>query len=150
MHGPISTGPGGDVGAVALFSRADIVRQCAQAGRTPTPGTAVVVVDLRDSGGGPLAGVAAADLGLLNSSGQPAAGTGPLFLGPSGDFETRSSSVAVNANVASAAFLDVGVDGQPLTLALAVADEAGLASTVTSDVEVVADGVTSTTLRSAS
>ena len=56
----------------------------------------------------------------------------------------------MNANVASAAFLDVGVDGQPLTLALAVADEAGLASTVTSDVEVVADGVTSTTLRSAS
>ena len=150
VHGPISTGPGGDVGVVALFSRADIVRQYAGVGRTPMAGTAVVIVDLRDSLGGPLAGVLAADLNLVDSAGQPAAGAGPLFLGPSGDFETLASSVVVNGSNASAAFLDVPATGQPLTLGLAMADETGLVSTVTSVVEVIGDGVTSTTLRPAS
>ena len=150
VHGPMSTGPGGDVGAVALFSGADVQRQYAQAGITPTSGTAVVIVDLRDSLDGPLAGVLAADLGLVDSAGQPSTGAGPLFLGPSGDFETRLSSVVVDGRGTSAAFLDVPVDGEPWTLALTMADDTGLVSTVTSVVEVIADGVTSTTLRPAS
>ena len=149
VHGPISTGPGGDVGAVALFSRADILRQYAGVGSAPAAGTAVVIVDLRDSLGGPLAGVLAADLNLVDSAGQPAAGAGPLFLGPSGDFEPRASSV-VNGSNAAAAFLDIPATGQPVMLALTLADETGLVSTVTSVVEVIADGVTSTTLRPAS
>ena len=132
VHGPMSTGAGGDVGAVALFSGADILRQYAGVGRTPAAGTAVVIVDLRDSRGGPLAGVLAADLSLIDPAGQPAAGVGPLFLGPSGDFETLASSVVVNGSNASAAFLDVSATGQPLTLALTIADETGLVSTATS------------------
>ena len=103
-------------------SIADISRQYAAIGRTPTAGTGVVFATLADASGAPLIGVPITDVHLVNAAAQPI-GLGAYVVGPVGDIVDNSSlGVTFEFNGSSrVAFLDVPVGAFTLSVNVFVA-----------------------------
>jgi hypothetical protein len=129
-------------GIANAASSADVARQYAVIGLTPTPGTGIVVATLVDDTGAPLVGVSVADIRLLDATSLPV-GLGPYMFGATGDI-VDSSTLAVTTSVGGrsrVAFLDVPVgtltltvvysrDGKVLTRSAPVVTAAGGMTTV--------------------
>ena len=86
----------------------DVMRPYTAVGRTPTPGTGVVVATLVDDTGAPLVGVSMADIRLVDATSLPV-GMGPYMFGAAGDIvdsNTLRASASFNGR-SRVAFLDV-------------------------------------------
>lgn len=95
----------------------DVMRPYTAIGRTPTPGTGVVVATLVDDTGAPLVGVSMADIRLLDATSLPV-GVGPYMFGATGDIvdsNTLRASASFNGR-SRVAFLDVPAGTLTLTV----------------------------------
>jgi hypothetical protein len=95
----------------------DVMRPYTAIGRTPTPGTGVVVATLVDDTGAPLIGVSIADIRLLDARSLPV-GMGPYMFGTTGDIvdsSTLRASASFNGR-SRVAFLDVPAGTLTLTI----------------------------------
>ncbi|HTJ43101.1 MAG TPA: hypothetical protein VL463_13445 [Kofleriaceae bacterium] len=91
-------------------SKVDTQRQYATLGLTMTPGTSMLVADLRKNNGTPLEGVPLADISLVDDKGAPVPGIkGPYFFGPNGDVVSNAVLAVSTAQNGKArmAYLDV-------------------------------------------
>jgi len=113
---------GATSGGAAPVSSADVMRQYAAVGRTPTAGTGVVFATLLDNAGSPLIGVPLTDIHLVNGTSQPV-GTGPYVFGAVGDIVDNSTLNVTFAFGGSSrvAFLDVPVGSSVLSVSTFVA-----------------------------
>jgi hypothetical protein len=127
---------------VYLMSTADVARQYATDGKTPTAGRAFVVVELQRNNGTPLAGVPLADIKLVDAADAPVPGViGPYVFGALGDLTpVGPTQTETQGGRSRVAFLDV----PPGTHSLKVTalDGQGQPQTTTTSVTTVADGAT--------
>ena len=93
---------------VYLVSNIDTQRQYATLDLIMTPGTSMLIADLKRNNGTPLEGVPLADITLVDALGAPV-GVGPYFFGPEGDVVSNAvlaTSISYGGR-ARAAFLNV-------------------------------------------
>jgi hypothetical protein len=115
LNGPLATAGSWKACDLFVLSAADVNRQYAIVGSTPTPGTAFVVVELRQPDGGPLEGIAVSSIVLVDADSNPIA-EGPYFFGASGDIDTSLLVSTAFAGQARAAFLNVSAVPARLTV----------------------------------
>jgi len=124
-----------------VMSAADINRQYATAGRTPTAGRAFVAADLLRNNGTPLTGVPLTGVKLVDAAGAPAAGVlGPYVLGDTGDVVLGPTQTEAHGGKARVAFLDVPAGS--LSLKVTFLDGQGQSQSLTTPVTTAADGAT--------
>jgi hypothetical protein len=124
-----------------VMSTADINRQYATAGKTPTAGRAFVVADLLRNNGTPLTGVPLTSVKLVDAAGAPVAGAlGPYVLGDTGDIALGPTQTEAHAGKARVALLDVPAGS--FSLKVAFVDGQGQTQTLTTPVTTAADGAT--------
>jgi hypothetical protein len=135
-----TTGNAGAGGVAVSSANADVVRQYAVIGRTPSQGTGVVFATLVDDAGAPLVGALAADIHLLDATSLPV-GLGPYMFGATGDIvDSNVLSVTASFNGRSrVAFLDAPVGRLTLTV---IYSRDGKVVTRSAQVVTTAGGVT--------
>jgi hypothetical protein len=124
---------------VYVMSIADINRQYATDGKTPTAGRAFLAAEMTDAQGQPLVGIPLANVVLHDMNNQPVPGiVGPYFFGAQGDIDPALLTSAAFAGKSRVAILDV----PPGTFQLKVTYPDGVGGTITSIAQITssADG----------
>ncbi len=111
---------------VYAMSTVDVTRQYTTLGKTATPGTAVVIADLRMANGMPVTGIAPTGVALLDSANQPVPGiVGPYVMGSAGDVDPAATTATAYGTPPSTRAILLDVPPGSYTLAVTYPGTAG-------------------------
>ncbi|HWU88139.1 MAG TPA: carboxypeptidase-like regulatory domain-containing protein, partial [Kofleriaceae bacterium] len=141
-NAPVSVTDAAVTSDVYLLSNADVIRQYATDGKTPTAGKAFVVAELLRNNGTPLTGIPLTDIKLTDAADAPVPGViGPYLFGALGDLTPAGvTQTAAFGGKVRVAFLDVPPGN--FSLKVTFLDGQGQPQTVKSSVTAAADGAT--------